>query len=249
MPNELETLSRLTEALAARDVGAPKLPISRYVAYLKAMATYWEEHWEPLPGDHPGLVVYAPFCGDYSAALLRAAAQEIAAAQAAALLAPAGAKDPDPAVVTEATFVDGELGAAIEAVLDDDKQEDLDQSYALAKSRGEGDSSAWTLAQSLIDKAAIAQQLLPRLKLLADFDDKLIDVAGQLGDVLSASAPAGAKAASAAIARRNRLVAVAEQAIDVLERGAHYAFRAAPEFLDRMPTRAAFTRRTRKPRT
>jgi len=48
MSNELETLARsLSAAFSADAVGGPRLPVPRYVSFLKTLARFWEETSAP----------------------------------------------------------------------------------------------------------------------------------------------------------------------------------------------------------
>lgn len=239
-------LKALIEHLSAKLAPMePPLPVPHYVAFLKASARYWLENYPPKEGVHPGLRVFRKFSGPYSSYLMDAVAEDISEQHTKAILP---TDDPPPelvALVNEAQKHDDELDITLISVLDDGVDDEFDQSFAIAKARGEADTATWTLAQALKDKAAIAKDLDSRLKDLEDYDpdlpEKAIVVAIKLGDMVTANSRA-----SAAIARRNVLIALAEESVDQLERAAKYALRHAPEVLNALPTRSQFGRRRRR---
>lgn len=218
----------------------PPLPVPRYIGQLIAMAKYWESH-EAATKEHPGLEVGKAFTKPYSPDLLTGLAELISEEHTNAILPADGPSAELKELAAKGKAVDEELDLALTTVLDDGVEDEFDKALAVAKTRGTADSSEWTLAQSLKDKAAIAEGLEDKLSLLGDYDKKLADRAQQLGAELGDLAKASSRA-SAAIARRNVLIGVAEKAVDQLERIARYAFRDAPAILDAMPTRGQFAR-------
>jgi hypothetical protein len=242
-----ETMALIEELSANLAPMEPPLSVPRYVAFLKANARFWQDNDQPKEGVHPGLQVFGKFSAPYSAELIDATADGISDEHTKAILP---TDDPPPelaALIDEAQTLGDELDITLSSVLNDEVNEELDQAYAVAKARGDADNSTWTLAQALKDKAAIAVDLEPRLKDLGDYDEDLPGKANAIGIKLADMAKANSRS-SAAIARRNVLVALAEKTIDQLERAAHYALRGAPEVLNALPTRAQFARRRRNRR-
>ena len=240
MPSDLA--AQIEQLMTQVEPITPPLPVPRYIAQLLASARYWHEHRSPKAGQHPGIGVFDALIEPHTPELLKATAEKISEAHTDALF-----PNPDPsgqlqALIDEATKLDEELDITLTTVLNDGVDDEHDKALAIAKARGSADSTDWTLAQSLKDKAALAKEIAGKLAQLGDWDQNLPDKADSVGTKLAALAEASGRG-SAAIAKRNALIAVAESTLNQLERAARYAFRSNPDLLDRMPTRAQFARR------
>ncbi len=239
-----DTLAQIEALMSQTTPVDPPLPVPRYLGLLMASAKYWTAHQAPKAGVHPGLDVFKAFTDPHSPELLEAIAELISEAHTNALFPNASPSLELKALTDEASTLYEELDVTLTCVLDDGVEDQHDRALAVAKSRGTTDSTEWTLAQALKDLAAIGKELEPRLSQLGDFERALLDKAAAVGTKLAKLGEAATRA-SAAIAKRNTLIGVAEETLDELERAARYAFRNTPALLDELPTRAQFARRSR----
>jgi chromosome segregation ATPase len=240
MPSE--RMPQIEQLMSQAEPVDPPLPVPRYLGLLMARVKFWETNKDAKPGEHPGINVFKAFIEPHSPELLKLTAELISEAHTKALFPNATPTAQLKALVEEATLLDQELDITLTSVLADGVEDEHDKALAIAKARGSADSTDWTLAQALKDKAALAKELAPKLAQLGDFDEDLPGKADVIGSKLAELAEANNRA-SASIAKRNTLIAVAEKTLDQLERAARYAFRNAPAMLDAMPTRAQFARR------
>ena len=243
-------LADFRDEMKSLESGATTTPIPLHVLLGEAVdvARYFARYWKTIAeGDtivRHGLESVGSRLPASTGAEIMALTELAQDAQSRYRLSVRGPRGTDP--VGRATYLAGEIDAAIAFLFDDGIEDEKDGKLAAIRTaHAETGTSANALAAELADYVKLASEHRAALDGLGGFDAALIGEAKELVAQLREHAPIESAEADGALDERNRLITLLQRRVGLVRAAARFVFRRDPAII-REVTSAYERRRRRK---